>query len=492
MKYDIIVIGSGLGGLECSNILARAGKSVLLLEQGTQIGGCLQSYKRDGMTFDTGFHYVGGLCEGQALHAAFRYLNLLQLPWKRLDDYFDYVTIGKQTYPFAQGFEAFFETLAEKFPTERQALAHYVDLLQNCGKQQFSMFNPHAGDISNYLSNLMETNAYDYLARTFHDSQLINVLSGTALKMELRRESLPLLTFLDGNVSFIESSWRLQGDGTMLANTLADNLRSYGGEIICRAKVTELVEKNGRIAYAVCSNGEHFEGDLFISDVHPSITCNFVKQSERMKRTYRNRISKLANTFGMFTVSLRIKPQTIPYFNHNHYVYRQANVWDFHQTNSPVGGIIISCRVPDEGNFVKQIDLMTPMPWELCKAWSDTHVGKRGYDYEMMKKELANECIKLAENIIPGLESMISGQYTSTPLTYRDYTGTPDGSAYGVRKDCRNPLMTFLSPQTPIPNLLLTGQNIILHGIHGVTMTSLLTCAEVLGKDWIWNNILKD
>lgn len=68
MKYDAVIIGSGLGGLECAHILSKAGMSVLLLERGTQAGGCLQSYRRLGLAFDTGFHYVGGLDEGQSLH----------------------------------------------------------------------------------------------------------------------------------------------------------------------------------------------------------------------------------------------------------------------------------------------------------------------------------------------------------------------------------------------------------------------------------------
>ena len=85
---------------------------------------------------------------------------------------------------------------------------------------------------------------------------------------------------------------------------------------------------------------------------------------------------------------------------------------------------------------------------------------------------------------------MIEKQYTSTPLTYRDYTLTPCGSAYGVRKDYRNLLMTTLSPRTPIPNLLLTGQNLVLHGVEGVTRTALMTCEELLGKDYI-QTILK-
>ena len=63
-RHDVIIVGSGLGGLLCAGILARAGLNVLVLEQGTQPGGCLQTYRRHGLDFDTGFHYVGGLDEG--------------------------------------------------------------------------------------------------------------------------------------------------------------------------------------------------------------------------------------------------------------------------------------------------------------------------------------------------------------------------------------------------------------------------------------------
>ena len=70
-------------------------------------------------------------------------------------------------------------------------------------------------------------------------------------------------------------------------------------------------------------------------------------------------------------------------------------------------------------------------------------------------------------------------------MTYSAYTHTPQGSAYGIRKDFNNPLTTILSVRTPIPNLLLTGQNLMLHGVHGVTMTALQTCAAILGQEHI-------
>lgn len=487
MKYDAVIIGSGLGGLECAHILSKAGMSVLLLERGTQAGGCLQSYRRHGLAFDTGFHYVGGLDEGQSLHSAFRHLGLLRLPWQRLDNHFDRVTIGNQTFSFAQGYDAFVETLTAAFPAERDALNKYADMLKQCGEQQFDALNPQTGE-SSLLSRLFETSAYQYLTETFHDPLLINVLCGTSLKMELRKESLPLFTFAHGNGSFIESSWRLKGDGSLIVNSLVDGIRMHGGEIICNTEVRELVEKDGKLVHAVCSNGEIYEGTIFISNIHPAVTCNLVKQSSRMKKVYRSRITHLENTFGMFTVSLRIKPQTLRYFNWNQYIYKEPDVWAFHLKNNPVSGVLVSCRIPEDGSkYVQQVDLLTPMNWSECEQWSHTEVGRRGEDYKAMKKRVADECITLAGRFIPGLRDRITGCYTSTPLTYRNYTLTPEGSAYGLRKDFRNPMITLLSPRTPIPNLLLTGQNLMLHGLHGVTMTALFTCAEVLGKEPIWN-----
>ena len=487
MKYDAVIIGSGLGGLECAHILSKAGMSVLLLERGTQAGGCLQSYRRLGLAFDTGFHYVGGLDEGQSLHSAFRHLGLLRLPWQRLDNHFDRVTIGNQTFSFAQGYDAFVETLTAAFPAERDALNKYADMLKQCGEQQFDALNPQTGE-SSVLSRFFETSAYQYLTETFHDPLLINVLCGTSLKMELRKESLPLFTFAHGNGSFIESSWRLKGDGSLIVNSLADGIRMHGGEIICNAEVRELVEKDGKLVHAVCSNGEIYEGTIFISNIHPAVTCNLVKQSSRMKKVYRSRITHLENTFGMFTVSLRIKPQTLRYFNWNQYIYKEPDVWAFHLKNNPVSGVLVSCRIPEDGSkYVQQVDLLTPMNWSECEQWSHTEVGRRGEDYKAMKKRVADECITLAERFIPGLRDRITGCYTSTPLTYRNYTLTPEGSAYGLRKDFRNPMITLLSPRTPISNLLLTGQNLMLHGLHGATMTALFTCAEVLGKEPIWN-----
>src|SRR5574344_2171889 len=137
MKYDIIIIGSGLGGLECGTMLSRCGMSVLVLERQAQPGGCMQTYMRGNIAFDTGLHYIGGLEEGQPLHDTFKSLGLLELPWQRLDpNGFDRITIGNETFAYHNGYDNFARSLAERFPSQKQALQDYTDILRRTDEEQ--------------------------------------------------------------------------------------------------------------------------------------------------------------------------------------------------------------------------------------------------------------------------------------------------------------------------------------------------------------------
>lgn len=74
-KYDVVIVGSGLGGLVSALLLAMEGKTVCVLEKNNQYGGNLQTFVRDKTIFDTGVHYIGGLAQGQNLYRYFSYLD---------------------------------------------------------------------------------------------------------------------------------------------------------------------------------------------------------------------------------------------------------------------------------------------------------------------------------------------------------------------------------------------------------------------------------
>ena len=461
--YDVLIIGSGLGGLECGALLAQQGLRPLVLESSHQPGGCMQSFRRGGLHYDTGLHYVGGLAPGQTMHKAFEQLGLLDLPWQRMDEDFDHIIIDGRRFVFHQGYDAFVEGLAKDFPNHRKELESFAEKLQNV------------------TANDMEVCAYDYLCQTFSDDLLLNVVSAAAMKTELRRESLPLFNFAHTCSSYIESSWRLKGDGNLLVNKLVNIISEADGEVRTNSKVVHLTEKDGRITKATCADGLSYEAGYFISDIHPALLCQLLEECTSVRKTFRRRMVTAENTCGMFTVQLCITPGALRYFAHNVFVYNKPNVWTMAEENDPVKGVMISARIPeDDSETLRQIDLLTPMPWHECKAWADTKVGHRGDDYNAFCQRKAEQCFALAEQYIPGLHGMVEQYYTSTPLTYRDYLGTPEGGAFGMRKDCRMPLLSFHSVNTPLPNLLLTGQSVILPGIEGVTMTAFETCNKIM------------
>lgn len=486
----VVIIGAGLGGLECGYILAKCGFKVVVLERESQLGGCLQTFRRGYATFDTGFHYIGGLSEGESLNRLFTYFDLMGLPWYQLDrDCFDEVVIGNRSYAFANGHDRFVETLAAHFPAEREGLKRYTSFLRQVGDHIFDSLLPKSEE--EFLTqSLFSRSAYEFLNEYISSPTLKKILSGTSLKMELNAPTLPLYTFAQINDSYIRSAWRLKGGGSQIAEHLAESIRQMGGEVRTNAAVTLIREADGKVAGVELNGGEEFVGASWvISSVHPAYTISLVGESQKMRRAYRHRISRLENTFGMFTANIRLKPDMVPYMNRNIYVHRaQSDPWHIDLTDTE--SVLVNYPVPEEGKqTVDSIDLLTPMSWKEVEKWSHLPVGRRGTDYVTCKEMKAQQCLGLVKDRLPELESAIDHIYTSSPLSYHSYIASAEGCAYGIRKDYNNPMGTVLTPRTPLPGLLLTGQSLNLHGILGVSMTSLFTCAEIVGREKIIEEI---
>jgi len=149
------------------------------------------------------------------------------------------------------------------------------------------------------------------------------------------------------------------------------------------------------------------------------------------------------------------------------------------------------CESLDQ-QFARSGVILSYMRWDDVARWSDTRTGRRGADYEAFKQQHAEALLDLVEKDFPGLRNHLAAYYTSTPLTYRDYTGTQHGSMYGLAHDVTLGSAGRVHHRTRIPGLLLSGQNINSHGILGVLVGTMVTCTEVLGAGVIFNQIMED
>jgi all-trans-retinol 13,14-reductase len=141
------------------------------------------------------------------------------------------------------------------------------------------------------------------------------------------------------------------------------------------------------------------------------------------------------------------------------------------------------------GSFAKNMIILTSMPFWMVKKWENTIQGNRGEEYLEFKDQCTKSLLNLVIQKFPELRSSISYIESSTPLTWKDYNGVPEGSMYGIEHDYNEPLITTLLPATKIPGFYFSGQNINIHGVLGVTIGAVLTCGEIFGLEYLLKKI---
>ena len=144
----------------------------------------------------------------------------------------------------------------------------------------------------------------------------------------------------------------------------------------------------------------------------------------------------------------------------------------------------------DNSRFAKSGVLLSYMQMKDVEQWKGTSVGRRGDSYEEFKREKAEKLLTSLERHFPDIRSCIKHYYTSTPLTYFNYTGTEGGSMYGIAKDVGLGIACRVPHKLRIPNVYQTGQNINSHGMLGVLVGTIVTCSEFLSAKTIFQQII--
>jgi len=493
-EYDFVIIGSGLGGLACAYILASEGHRVVVLEKNHQIGGHLQVYSRDKTIFDTGVHYVGSMNEGENLNQFFKYFGILdKMKLKRMDDdKFDVIRFDDGSeYFYGQGYDQFRKNMIGYFPDEKDAIDIYCSKIKETCKK-FPLYNLEAsGENYQMDSSIMELNAYDYIASLTTNERLRNVLAGSNQLYAGVKEMTPFYVHALIMNSYLSGAYKFIDGGSQIAIQLSRAIRNFGGEIYKRKKVVSAqYSETGEISGVVLENGEIFRGKQYISNVHPAVTIDIFGEL-RFLPVYRNRIRNLKNSISTFLVHLSFHENTFEYLNHNIYQHHIEDVWggvEYDKESWPQTYFICTPYISKNEKYAESMSIMTYMNTEETAQWSNSHhtvaePGTRDDSYEEFKKYKESQVIKRIETVFPGITEKIKSVHSASPLTFRDYIGNKDGSLYGVMKNSASPTRTQINTKTRIPNLHLTGQNISMHGILGVTVSAFVTCFSFVDKD---------
>lgn len=500
-SYDVVVIGSGLGGLETACILAKNGFSVCVLEKNRQLGGTLQLFSKNKHVFDAGVHYIGGMGKGQVLHRIFSYLEIAdKLRLQQMDlSGFDLIQFGNSglSYKIPQGKDRFLKIMTDYFPNEKKAIHTYWEDLQRL-TEETPFYNVFKDPKEFELLPHYTLSIGDYLDQLTSNQTLKNVLAGNNLLYAGQVYKTPFYVHAMVSFAYLESAWKCLNGASQIGSLLYTKLKEWGGEARNYAEVKAILTENGRATGVQLENGEILSCSMVVANIHP-IKLLELLDTRLLRQAYVNRINSLENSTSAFTLNIALKPKSFPSINHNIYHHRESEVWttEYRPEDWPQTLAIFSSGGDQANPFADTLSVMTYMDWKEVEPWAETERiipqkrESRGIEYEQWKDEMSRKVLQELEKAIPGITSRILAYSAQTPLTYRDYLGTPKGSIYGIAMNAKDAMKYIYSSKQRIENLYLTGQNLNLHGVVGVSISAIVTCSEILGQSNLLNQLRK-
>lgn len=497
MKNRILIIGGGLGGLFTGAILAKEGFDVTVLEKNSIIGGGLQSFTRWGMAYETGMHVLGGLRKGGSIHKICAYLGIL--PLLRLRDVDDgctdeiHYSSDGAVYRIRQGRSGFIDSLSEYFPEERENLIRYVDHLYNIADEvDFFYLRTGSDELAAHSDDSFMA-ADDLIALYIRNRKLRDILAYMNPMYGGVAGHTPAYIHALINVLYIEGASRFVGGSQQLAEALRSVIEAYGGRVLPNSKVCHVEVENKSVVFVEDSKRCRYQADWYISSIHPCALIDILP-GRSLPKAYVNRLDSIPNTYSAFSVFLKLKPNSFPYINHTCYFQDDyGNAWKYGEVDEewPHGFMAMTPPVVFQGEYSEKLIVTSPMSFEEVRQWESSYVGNRPEEYRLWKENKTNILLNKLNLLFPGILSLIEHIESASPLTIRDFYGVKDGSMYGFRKDCKDIMLSQIPPVTKIKNLILTGQNINLHGICGVPLTAVGTAEILLGRNKIVKKINK-
>lgn len=483
-QKNILIIGSGIGGLSAAIILAKLGFEVTVLEKNRQAGGLLRSYARDGIECEVGVHYLGSLDNGQVLRKFFDYLGVTEsIPVTRMGqdgiiDRYIFDASGRrqrQPAPFdvPQGLDAFAENLHQAFPEEREAITEILSRLRRASEQLHSLDFLYKR--KNGFSLLDQADSFgEVLDKLNCSPQLRSILAVPSCWIGVPLQDCPAYYHNMALASYLSSSWRLACSGSDMADAFSRRLLELGGRIITGAEVGGL-EVEERIVKGVrLLSGEYLPAATVIGAVHPKVVLRMLPDGA-VKPSYRQRISNLRDTHGIFAVHVRVDAASHPEIPYNIF-----------KIDTDQEGNIPDLKYYQIRNTGKEganlLSILTSGKDELWAPWAGTSTGRRGKAYYAAKERHAVQLLKEAEGLFGAFKGAeILDAYT--PLTMRDWVNAPGGTAYGVQRSSSQMLAAALLNRTAVKGLYLVGQSVVAPGIIGTIMGSFSTVKLLVGAE---------
>ncbi len=484
VKKSVLIIGSGISSLTTAILLLREGFQVTILEQHFAIGGFLHCFKRFGLRYETGGHYLGALGEGLPFRQLLTYLDVYN------ED--DYVELDKNeidiyhfkntAFSYGVGYQLNIKRLCQKFPEDAPSIKEYFNKIKTSAESFPTYYFKSNYDQSEMLS--------------FLEISLSEVFSELNILGELR-EILEAPCILHGvsakDVSFgihsilidsiFVSAHGFKHGGEKLAKRFSKKIEELGGKIITRKKVTQVEIDSKKIAKVICEDGEEFYADKYIAGIHPKLIFGMIGD-QNLRPSFTKRLGKMKESSPFVGAYVVLDQQKYFKPRSNYYIFPEgtSDKYDANSINLKKLSIFIATPKREfDGAGKYPLSIHASCPNDFFQKWGSLYPIENKSDYLKAKEKIFEQIFIEIEKRYKGFTSSIVSINLSSPLTNQHYNPSPNGSAYGIYHDFSCTGARALGPRTHIENLFLTGQNTLFPGLLGASVSGLRTAGHFIG-----------
>jgi phytoene dehydrogenase-like protein len=430
MKYDVIVIGAGLGGLTAGAKLATSGKKVLLVEQHDRPGGCATTFRRRDFTMEVGLHEMDGLHPADTKTKIFQELGIAdRVGFLELPEFYRFVN-GRQDLVIPHDPEQAATILKNAFPGEEKGIDSYFYHLANARKIMIQQRDEPDKSVGTFLDEIIT------------NDELKLVLLGNLAYFHDDPYSLSWLYYLTAQGSYYRGRANfIKGGSQQLSSALMEVILEHGGEVKLNSLVTSIHYKGKtpagitfrEIRGKAPTTSTVYGKEIIVNAAVPTLAEQLLSPSDGKKLAAGysgNRIgaSLLTVYYGfnkplrevgnqhystfVFDHSVNFQEDILPN-NHADFSRRSFTLVDYSQVDS---------RLTQGGKGVGAVCCVDyPEDWE--------NLGKE--EYNRLKGDVADTFTERCERLIPGFRDAVEYAEVGTSLTVNRFTLNPKGAVYG-------------------------------------------------------------
>ena len=510
--FDVVIIGSGVGGLATAICLAKAGKTVVVLEQHYVPGGWSHSFTLNGQRFSPGVHYVGLIGEGQSTSDLYKQLGIANdMVFFRMNpEAYEHCLINGEMINLPSGIENLKESLAKRFPKEKNNINEYLSLVEKVNyelqlmpklrglwqKITVPFRTKHFGKFALFpLKKVVGWHIKDPLLKA-----VLNIQCGDH-GLPPKRACFPVHCSVMSH--YFEGGFYPMGGGGGIVKAMTKGVKLNGGEIRVKQHVEKILIENKKAVGVRLKDGSVIKASIIVSNADPSITFLKLVGKENLSNSLQKKLAKTKYSVTSLILFLTLDMDVTQFgIDSGNIWYMKNEDIDSHfeeLTNGDITegdefpALFISCTtIKDPVSFNGRFHNFEVVTYVDYKSIQDFN-GKEDYHdefYIVFKEKIIKKMLNTIDRIIPGAKQHIVQAELGTPKTNEFYINSTEGNVYGTEKTLSQVGPFSYKNRTEIQNLYLCGASTLSHGVGGATHSGVSAAAAILNCNK--EDLLKD